>query len=112
MTVYNKPHLSDPQWPLCSSQQPLSTKIGTSVALLQGTLNSSRVQEILRYLTPLTLPYRDLDNRRIQLWHSAHYGLLGVVWDEVGELKIIPASHIFNSLNPSEKISLWPYRHS
>jgi len=65
-------------------------------------LNYSIVRSILLDLTPLTLPFRDLKGRIIQLWKTVQHGLIGGVVNSNGQISIIPANKIINSLNPNE----------
>lgn len=46
--------------------------------------------------TPLTMPYYDAEGRRIQLWKTRQYGLIGTVFSPKGCLTIIPGEKILN----------------
>lgn len=78
--------------------------------LTHSTTNPNKLSKIYEGLKPLTTAYTDSDGRRLQLWKTSQYGLVGAVFDRQNRLYIIPGEKIRNPLNdqqpPSELMGL------
>ena len=61
-----------------------------------------RIQSLAREILAISLPYIDSFKRKLQLWSVPQRGLVATVIDENGNLSMIPACKVRNSLNTGE----------
>lgn len=57
-------------------------------------ISFNRLGSVLKNLSFLTPPVVDGENRILQLWKNASHGVFGAVYDEQGNLLLIPSSQI------------------
>lgn len=68
----------------------------------QNSINHTRLLKIWKESFPLTELYKDSSGHAIQIWKTKLYGLIGAVFNQKGNLKIIPESKIRNPLNDKQ----------
>lgn len=64
--------------------------VSTKTQLNVRPLNFTKIRQYSVSNTPLTLPYTDAQDRKIQLWKTEKYGMIGAVLHRTGQIDIIP----------------------